>query len=203
MIDLLQMYEQAGLMMRRTDLPALPLADQAAWGQDGADAQPLPTDTLNELPDHLTVVLEYASTQPPAQAREFLGEISHILQAIHQALAQRQSDYAPALAAVLELAGVEPLPLQPELAAPSHGLRGLTNRLNSTTATTPEAASLDPQMDAEWAEPEAFGGCPSQSLAHGGGFSQQTKHPQTQPIQIVRTLKTGPSPAAPTHGAAS
>ena len=40
MIDLLQTYEQAGLYL-----------------------------APGELPDHLTVVLEYASTQPPAQAR--------------------------------------------------------------------------------------------------------------------------------------
>jgi nitrate reductase delta subunit len=39
-----------------------------------------------ELPDHLTVVLEYASTQPPVQARAFLGEIAHILQVIFSAL---------------------------------------------------------------------------------------------------------------------
>ena len=40
MIDLLQTYEQAGLYL-----------------------------APGELPDHPTVVLEYASTQPPAQAR--------------------------------------------------------------------------------------------------------------------------------------
>jgi nitrate reductase assembly molybdenum cofactor insertion protein NarJ len=51
MVDLIKTYEAAGLFMGE-----------------------------GELPDHLTVVLEYASTQPPAAAREFLREISHILQ---------------------------------------------------------------------------------------------------------------------------
>nr|HMQ73942.1 nitrate reductase molybdenum cofactor assembly chaperone [Rubrivivax sp.] len=45
MIDLARSYESAGLVM-----------------------------TPGELPDFLPVVLEFASTQPPAQVREFLGE---------------------------------------------------------------------------------------------------------------------------------
>ena len=51
------------------------------------------------------MVLEYASTQPPAQARAFLRELTHILQAIFSALLRRESPYASVLAAVLELAG--------------------------------------------------------------------------------------------------
>ncbi len=76
MIDLIQTYEKGGLYL-------------------GAD----------ELPDHLPVVLEFASTQPPAQAREFLGEIAHIVRIIFSALQAAQSPYASVLAAVLELAG--------------------------------------------------------------------------------------------------
>ena len=51
MTDLLQTYEAAGLFLGE-----------------------------GELPDFLPVVLEFASTQPPAVAREFLGEMAHILQ---------------------------------------------------------------------------------------------------------------------------
>ncbi|MBP8148007.1 MAG: nitrate reductase molybdenum cofactor assembly chaperone, partial [Acidovorax sp.] len=47
LIDLMQTYEKAGL-------------------QFNAD----------ELPDHLPVVLEFASTQPPEVAKEFLGEMA-------------------------------------------------------------------------------------------------------------------------------
>ncbi len=74
MIDLTQTYEQAGLLLGP-----------------------------HELPDHLCVVLEFASTQPPAVAREFLGEMAHILNAIFSALRKRESRYASVVAAVLEL----------------------------------------------------------------------------------------------------
>ena len=65
MVDLVKHYEAAGLFF------------------DG-----------KELPDHLCVVLEFASTQPPAQAREFLGEVAHILQALFTALRQRVCERA-------------------------------------------------------------------------------------------------------------
>ena len=87
-----------------------------------------------ELPDYLPVVLEFASTQPPAQAREFLRETAHIVQAIFSALLERQSPYASVLAAVLDLAGER--------------------------AQKVEVAA-EPAIDDSWAEPEAFGGCTS------------------------------------------
>jgi nitrate reductase delta subunit len=94
-----------------------------------------------ELPDHLCVVLEFASTQPPKVAKAFLGEMTHILQAIFSALRQRGSAYATLLAAVLELAGqkVEAVPVAPE-----------------------------ESLDATWAEPVAFGGCSTQGQAAPG-----------------------------------
>jgi nitrate reductase delta subunit len=76
MIDLAQTYEKAGLYLAE-----------------------------GELPDHLPVVLEFASTQPPREARAFLGEIAHILQRHLQRAAARESRYASVLAALLELAG--------------------------------------------------------------------------------------------------
>jgi nitrate reductase delta subunit len=96
-----------------------------------------------ELPDHLAVLLEFASTQPPAQARELIGETAHILQAIHAALRERASPYAAALAAVIELAGAEAR--APEAAA----------------ATAPE-----PPLDQSWSEPLAFDGCANLGPAH-------------------------------------
>jgi len=88
--------------------------------------------TDSELPDFLPVVLEFASTQPSETAREFLGEMAHVLNALHSALAERESAYAAPVAAVLELAG-EPV-----------------RRV---------ALAADEPLDASWAEPEAFGGC--------------------------------------------
>ena len=105
MVDLMQTYERAGLQM-----------------------------AAGELPDYLPVVLEFASTQPPREAREFLRETAHIVRAIFSALAERRSPYASVLAAVLDLAG-EPAD-RVELAA-------------------------EPPLDETWAEPEAFGGCAS------------------------------------------
>ena len=112
MIDLLQTYEQAGLYL-----------------------------APGELPDHLTVVLEYASTQPPAQARAFLRELTHILQAIFSALLRRESPYASVLAAVLELAGER-----------------------AQAVKIPD----EPTLDESWEEPAVFGGCSTQGQASPG-----------------------------------
>lgn len=112
MVDLIQTYEKAGLFL-------------------GA----------NELPDYLPVVLEFTSTQPPAQAQEFLGEIAHIVRVIFSALLKRESPYASVLAAVLELAGEKA-----------------------------EAVSIapEPEIDESWAEPEVFGGCSTEGQAKPG-----------------------------------
>jgi nitrate reductase delta subunit len=61
MIDLAQTYEKAGLFL-------------------GPD----------EMPDYLPVVLEFVSTQPPAEARAFLSEMAHIFNAIFSCLAAAQ-----------------------------------------------------------------------------------------------------------------
>ena len=112
MVDLIKTYEAAGLFMGE-----------------------------GELPDHLTVVLEYASTQPPEAAREFLREISHILQVIFSALLKRQSPYASVVAAVLDLAGEK-----------------------AQAVKLPEELPIDET----WQEPEAFGGCSTQGQARPG-----------------------------------
>jgi nitrate reductase delta subunit len=113
MIDLTQTYQQAGLLLGP-----------------------------HELPDHLCVVLEFASTQPPALAREFLGEMAHILNAIFSALRQRESRYASVVAAVLELAGhkAEAVPV-----------------------------ADDAPLDETWAEPVAFDGCSSKGQTAADG----------------------------------
>jgi nitrate reductase delta subunit len=112
MVDLIKTYEAAGLYLGE-----------------------------KELPDHLCVILEFASAQPPGVAREFLGEMAHIVNAIFSALLQRDSRYATALAAILELAGHKAQPVN-----------------------VPEEAPLD----ASWAEPVAFDGCSSRGQAAPG-----------------------------------
>lgn len=126
MVDLLKTYETAGLRL------------------DG-----------RELPDHLCVVLEFASTQPPRIAKDFLGEMTHILQAIFSALRQRDSAYATLVAAVLELAGqkVEAVPVAPE-----------------------------ESLDDTWAEPMAFDGCSQRGQA-APGQPQPIQIVRRQPAQ--------------------
>ena len=129
LIDLQQTYERAGLAFE-----------------------------ADELPDHLAVVLEFASTQPPAIAREFLGEMAHILNALFTALVRRDSPYASVIAAVLEITGhrAERVEIRPE-----------------------------PAMDDAWAEPAAFDGCSSQGKSRPGAeqpvhFVRRTAAPQAQ-----------------------
>lgn len=113
LIDLLQTYERAGL-------------------QFGAP----------ELPDHLSVMLEFASTQPPEVAREFLAEMAHILTLVFSALLAQGNPYASVIAAVLEVSG---------------------QRVQAVVL--PE----EPEIDETWAEPEAFAGCSSQGQARPDG----------------------------------
>lgn len=91
-----------------------------------------------ELPDFLPVVLEFASTQPPREARALLGEMAHLLNALFAALQKRHAAYASVVGALIELAGekAEPVPVAP-----------------------------DEPLDASWAEPLVFDGCSSAGQA--------------------------------------
>ncbi|RZJ13344.1 MAG: nitrate reductase molybdenum cofactor assembly chaperone [Haliea sp.] len=112
MIDLAKTYEAAGLYLAE-----------------------------GELPDYLPVVLEYASTQPPAQARAFLAEMAHIFNAIFSALEKRESRYASVLGALIEIAG------------------------ETARAVT---VAPDGPIDEDWVEPMAFDGCSTQGQAKPG-----------------------------------
>ena len=94
-----------------------------------------------ELPDYLPAVLEFVSTQPPREARAFLGETAHILNAVFGALQQRRSAYAGVLGALLELAG--------------------------ETAQAVKPAAEEP-LDESWAEPPVFDGCSTKGQARPG-----------------------------------
>ena len=112
MIDLGQTYENTGLILAE-----------------------------GELPDYLPAVLEFVSTQPPREAQAFLGEMSHIFNAIFGALQQRMSGYASVLGALLELAGEPAQPVKP---------------------------AADEPLDESWAEPLVFDGCSSKGQARPG-----------------------------------
>ena len=112
MIDLAQTYEKAGLLL-----------------------------APGELPDYLPAVLEFVSTQPPREAKAFLGEMAHILGAIFGALQKRESPYASVLGALLELAGEKAQPVAPAAEEP---------------------------LDEAWAEPPVFDGCSTKGQARPG-----------------------------------
>ena len=59
----------------------------------------------SELPDHLPVLLEFLSTRPAKEAREVLTDAAHILQALAERLSRRESSYAAAFTALLQIAG--------------------------------------------------------------------------------------------------
>ncbi len=112
MIDLARTYERAGLFL-----------------------------APGELPDYLPAVLEFVSTQPPREARAFLGEMAHILNAIFSALQKRESAYASVLGALLELAGEKAQPVAPP---------------------------ADEALDEAWTEPPVFGGCSTKGQSRPG-----------------------------------
>jgi len=112
MIDLCRTYEAAGLFLAQ-----------------------------GELPDYLPVVLEFASTQPPREARAFLGEIAHILNALFGALCKRESAYASVLGALIELSGQQAQPVE---------------------------SAADEPLDDSWAEPPVFDGCSAKCQAKPG-----------------------------------
>jgi nitrate reductase delta subunit len=112
MIDLAQTYEKAGLYL-----------------------------APGELPDYLPVVLEFVSTQPPREARAFLGEMTHIFNSLFSALQRQGSPYASVLGALLELAGEK--------------------------AQAVKLAAEQP-LDETWAEPPVFGGCSVKGQARPG-----------------------------------
>ncbi len=112
MIDLGQTYAKAGLLLAE-----------------------------GELPDYLPAVLEFVSTQPPREARAFLGEMAHIFNALFGALQQRRSAYAAVLGALLELAGEAAQPVKPAAEEP---------------------------LDESWAEPPVFDGCSTKGQARPG-----------------------------------
>jgi nitrate reductase delta subunit len=118
MIDLTQTYEKAGLFL-----------------------------APGELPDYLPVLLEFASTQPPKEARALLVEVAHILNAIFSALVKRESAYACVIAALLELAGEKVQAVK---------------------------VAEDAPLDETWAEPVVFDGCSTQGQAKPG--QPQTIH---------------------------
>jgi nitrate reductase delta subunit len=80
MVELKQLYEQAGFEL-----------------------------SARELPDYLPVVLEYLSCRKLAEARDMLVDCAQILTTIGRSLVARRSGYAAVLQALLVIAGESPI----------------------------------------------------------------------------------------------
>ena len=61
----------------------------------------------SELPDHLPVLLEFLSTRLSLEAQETLADAAHILEALSARLSRRESGYAAAFSALLQLADTQ------------------------------------------------------------------------------------------------
>ena len=109
-----------------------------------------------ELPDYLPVLMEFASTQPTEVARSLVGEVAHIVNRIAGALQRRRSPYADVLIALLLACGQRVEPVEPE--------------------------EEEPAVDASWAEPQAFGACPT-AAASGS----------ERPVHFVRQRSAAPA----------
>lgn len=58
-----------------------------------------------ELPDHLPVLLEFLASRPALEVQDILSDAAHILDAVATRLVRRDSGYAAALTALVELSG--------------------------------------------------------------------------------------------------
>ena len=81
MVDLLRVYEDAGLAM-----------------------------TVRQLPDYLPVFLDFASTRSAPEARAHLQEVAPLLADIGEGLARRMSPWKPLIDILLKLAGQASVP---------------------------------------------------------------------------------------------
>lgn len=62
--------------------------------------------SVKELPDYLPLFLEFLSSQETAFIREYLQDVAHILALICERLNKRESHYASAFSALIEISGV-------------------------------------------------------------------------------------------------
>lgn len=81
LVDLLKVYEEAGLFI-----------------------------TMEEMPDYLPLFAEYIATLPPKEGSETMGSVVNILSSLSERLKNRKSFYADILDAMIETAARSPDP---------------------------------------------------------------------------------------------
>lgn len=129
--DLLDLQERYVLLFDRTGSLSLYLFEHVHGesrdrGQAMVDLLKLYEDagyspTAKELPDFLPLFLEFASTRPPREALELVGQPGHVLAALGERLRKRQSPYEAVFAALvalskakLDTAAIEALRSEPD-----------------------------------------------------------------------------------------
>jgi nitrate reductase delta subunit len=143
------------------------------------------TPTAKELPDFLPLFLEYAATRPPREAIELIGQPGHVLAALRERLAKRNSPYEAVFAALvtaskskLDQAALAALRAEPD----------------------PEPDDLE-ALDEAWEEEEVTFGPGAAKAACGvdslAAKLRQTRRPapglEPQPNRGPRTVITTPS----------
>lgn len=147
MVDLLQLYEDAGY-----------------------------TATASELPDFLPMFLEFASTRDPAEAIELIGQPGHVIAALRERLAKRQSPYEAAFAALAALSRTKLDPAQLE------ALRAEPD---------PEPDDLD-ALDAAWAEEEVRFGPTAAADCGRDGLAAKLRQAHRPAPGIAASAPSGP-----------
>lgn len=116
--DIYDLQERYGLLFDRTRSLALHLFEHVHGesrdrGQAMVDLRSLYEKAgleiaANELPDYLPLFLEFLSTQPLAEARALLAQTAHILEAMAERLAKRDTPYEAVFRVLVALAAAPP-----------------------------------------------------------------------------------------------
>jgi nitrate reductase delta subunit len=143
--------------------------------------------TPAELPDFLPLFLEFASTRPPAEAIELVGQPGHVLAALRERLAKRKSPYEAVLGALVALAKAK---------------LDATQLAALRSEPDPEPDDLE-ALDAAWEEEEVTFGPGATSAACGkdslAAKIRQSRRPapgivmSARPQTIINTPSSGRS----------
>ena len=149
--------------------------------------------TAEELPDFLPLFLEFASTRPPPEALELIGQPAHVFAALRERLIKRSSAYASVFEALIALAKAKP-----DLAALS--------ALQAEPDPQPDDLAA---LDAAWEEeavtfgPEANDACGrdglSAKLRHATRAVPGTSRPQQAGPRVTFSHSTSIAERGPSH----
>ena len=135
------------------------------------------TPTTSELPDFLPLFLEYASTRPPQEAIELIGQPGHVFAALRERLSKRSSPYEVVFAALVALSKAK-----------------LNEAALAALRAEPDPEPDDLEaLDAAWEEEEVTFGPGSTADACGrDGLAASLRQARRPAPGMERPLSTGP-----------